>query len=180
MSRTLHIQLTPFRRSKRLVENGYYSVPPGGDAINSSEDDDNLSIHSNSSMYSERSVKYRESPPIGTRRRRFRKLAGDSPPKRVVQSAARFSRESCLTKKVVTSTSSTLPRAEPPYSKSMTQLERRHDVLTTETSSPLMPPTSKNMSAGDRVDIRTSRTEQVLVNSIYSTANVSIVTELHQ
>ncbi|XP_039250390.2 uncharacterized protein LOC120328062 [Styela clava] len=79
MSRTAHLDLTPSRRSKRLLQNGYYLQPPGDplppQEMSSEEEDDNASIHSNnSSVYSERQVHYAESTtPIFTHKRRRRK-----------------------------------------------------------------------------------------------------------
>lgn len=129
------MELTPSRRSRRLLRNGYYSLAPGEIAKleqNSSEDDDNSSIHSNSSMYSERSIKYRESPRLSTKKRRC-KRGVDKPSKLItstleqsdIQQTVEFAQRKHSTKVQLTASASAVFRQSPsPYSITVSQSKK--------------------------------------------------------
>lgn len=83
MSRTTHVDLTPSRRSKRLIQNGYYQLPAGESPrkfeLSSEDDDDTASVDSNnSSIFSERSLHYNETS-SGFHHRRRRRKRDESP-----------------------------------------------------------------------------------------------------
>lgn len=145
------MDLTPSRRSKRLLRNGYYQAPAGETLqTDSSEgDDDSASVHSNtSSIYSERAIHYNESPSTHRRRRR---RGVDSPhtsasvSHTVSQSPiktssprhkiARQPKRSVLVSKNVSQNQSTISRQEVPgTSKSLVKRESKTTITSTTRS----------------------------------------------